>query len=145
MTDSGAVVIKKQLALWGVDSTSTVIYDGSGMSRHDLVTPEAIVKILIGIQKDTAFTSFYNALPIVGVDGTVKTRMLGSTAVGNVHAKTGTLEFVRSLSGYVTTAVGEKLVFSMLSNHYPGSVSDINKLQDAIGILLANYRGTSSQ
>ncbi|MEO7367310.1 MAG: D-alanyl-D-alanine carboxypeptidase/D-alanyl-D-alanine-endopeptidase [Gemmatimonadaceae bacterium] len=145
MADSGAVVIRKQLAAWGVDSTSTVIYDGSGMSRHDLVTPEAIVKILIGIQKDTAFMAFYNALPIVGVDGTVRTRMLGSTAVGNIHAKTGTLEFVRSLSGYVTTAVGEKLVFSMLSNHYPGSVSDINKLQDAIGILLANYRGTSSQ
>lgn len=145
MADSGAVVIRKQLTAWGVDSTSTVIYDGSGMSRHDLVTPEAIVKILIGIQKDTAFMAFYDALPIVGVDGTVRTRMLGSTAVGNIHAKTGTLEFVRSLSGYVTTAVGEKLVFSMLSNHYPGSVSDINKLQDAIGILLANYRGTSSQ
>jgi len=145
MTDSGAVVIKRQLAAWGVDSTSTVIYDGSGMSRHDLVTPEAIVKILVGIQRDTAFAAFYDALPIVGVDGTVRTRMLGSTAVGNIHAKTGTLEFVRSLSGYVTTAAGEKLVFSMLSNHYPGSVSDINKLQDAIGILLANYRGTSSQ
>lgn len=145
MADSGAVVIRKQLAAWGVDSTSTVIYDGSGMSRHDLVTPEAIVKILIGIQKDIAFMAFYDALPIVGIDGTVRTRMLGSTAVGNIHAKTGTLEFVRSLSGYVTTAVGEKLVFSMLSNHYPGSVSDINKLQDAIGILLANYRGTSSQ
>ena len=145
MTDSGAVVIKRQLAAWGIDSTSTVIYDGSGMSRHDLVTPEAIVKILIGIQRDTAFAAFYDALPIVGVDGTVRTRMLGSTAVGNIHAKTGTLEFVRSLSGYVTTAAGEKLVFSMLSNHYPGSVSDINKLQDAIGILLANYRGTSRQ
>lgn len=145
IADSGAVVIRKQLVAWGVDSTSTVIYDGSGMSRHDLVTPEAIVKILIGIQKDIAFMAFYDALPIVGVDGTVRTRMLGSAAVGNIHAKTGTLEFVRSLSGYVTTAVGEKLVFSMLSNHYPGSVSDINKLQDAIGILLANYRGTSSQ
>ncbi len=145
MSDSGAVVIRKQLAAWGVDSTSTVIYDGSGMSRHDLVTPEAIVKILIGIQKDPAYMAFYEALPIVGVDGTVRTRMLGSTAVGNIHAKTGTLEFVRSLSGYVTTAAGEKLVFSMLSNHYPGPVGDINKLQDAIGILLANYRGTSSQ
>ena len=145
MTDSGAVVIRKQLAAWGVDSTSTVIYDGSGMSRHDLVTPEAIVKILVGIQLDPAFPAFYDALPIVGVDGTVRTRMLGSAAVGNIHAKTGTLEFVRSLSGYATTAGGEKLVFSMLSNHYPGPVSDINKLQDAIGILLVNYRGTSSQ
>lgn len=143
--DSGAVVIKRQLAAWGVDSTSTVIYDGSGMSRHDLVTPEAIVKILTAIQRDTAFTAFYDALPIAGVDGTTRTRMVGTAAANNIHAKTGTLEFVRSLSGYVTTAAGEKLIFSMLSNHYPGHVSDVTKLQDAIGVLLANYRGTSGQ
>jgi D-alanyl-D-alanine carboxypeptidase/D-alanyl-D-alanine-endopeptidase (penicillin-binding protein 4) len=145
IADSGAAVIKRQLFSWGIDSTSTVIYDGSGMSRHDLVTPEALVKILIAMQKDTAFTAFYDALPVVGVDGTTRTRMLGSAAVKNVHAKTGTLEFVRSLSGYGTTAAGEKIVFSMMENHYPGPVSDINKLQDAVGILLANYRGTSSQ
>jgi D-alanyl-D-alanine carboxypeptidase/D-alanyl-D-alanine-endopeptidase (penicillin-binding protein 4) len=145
IADSGAAVIKRQLLTWGIDSSSTVIYDGSGMSRHDLVTPEALVKILIGMQKDTAFAAFYDALPIIGVDGTTRTRMLGSAAVNNFRAKTGTLEFVRSLSGYATTAAGEKLVFSMLENHYPGSVSDVNKLQDAVGILLANYRGTSSQ
>ena len=145
IADSGAAVIKRQLATWGIDSTSTVIYDGSGMSRHDLVTPEAIVKILIGMQKDTAFSAFYDALPIIGIDGTTKTRMLGSAAVNNFRAKTGALEFVRSLSGYATTAGGQKLVFSMLENHYQYSVSDINKLQDAVGILIANYRGTSSQ
>ena len=145
ITDSGAVVIRKQLAVWGVDSTSTVIYDGSGMSRHDLITPEAIVRILVGIQQDSAFSVFYNALPIAGVDGTTRTRMIGSAAANNIHAKTGTLEFVRSLSGYVTTAAGEKLVFSMLANHYTGSVADVTRLQDEIGILLANFRGTSRQ
>jgi serine-type D-Ala-D-Ala carboxypeptidase/endopeptidase (penicillin-binding protein 4) len=145
MTDSGAVVIKRQLAVWGIDSMSTVIYDGSGMSRHDLVTPEAIVKILVGIQHDPAFPAFYDALPIAGIDGTIRTRMVGTAAQNNIHAKTGTLEFVRSLSGYVTTASGEKLVFSMLSNHYPGRVSDVTRLQDQVGVLLANYRGRSTQ
>ncbi len=145
IADSGALVVKRQLATWGVDSTSTVIYDGSGMSRHDLVTPEAIVKILVGIQRDTAFSAFYDALPIAGVDGTVRTRMTGTAAANNMHAKTGTLEFVRSLSGYITTAAGEKLVFSMLSNHYPGSVADVTKLQDQVGILMANYRGSSTR
>lgn len=143
--DSGAVVIKRQLAAWGIDSTSTVIYDGSGMSRHNLVTPEAIVKILVGIQRDTAFSAFYDALPIASVDGTIRTRMAGTAASNNMHAKTGTLEFVRSLSGYITTAAGEKLVFSMLANHYSGSVADVTKLQDEVGVLLANYRGTSKQ
>ena len=145
MTDSGAVVMKRQLAAWGIDSMSTVIYDGSGMSRHDLVTPEAIVKILIGIQRDPSFAAFYDALPIAGVDGTVRTRMVGTVAANNIHAKTGTLEFVRSLSGYVTTAVGEKLVFSMLSNHYTGPVADVTRLQDQIGVLLATYRGRATQ
>ncbi len=143
--DSGAAVIKRQLAAWGIDSTSTVIYDGSGMSRHDLVTPEAIVKILVAMQREPAFTSFYDALPIAAVDGTIRTRMAGTAAANNMHAKTGTLEFVRSLSGYITTAAGEKLVFSMLSNHYPGSVGDVTKLQDQVGVLLANYRGMSRQ
>jgi D-alanyl-D-alanine carboxypeptidase/D-alanyl-D-alanine-endopeptidase (penicillin-binding protein 4) len=145
MTDSGAVVIKRQLAAWGIDSMSTVIYDGSGMSRHDLVTPEAIVKILVGIQRDPSFPAFYDALPIAGVDGTVRTRMVGTAAQNNIHAKTGTLEFVRSLSGYVTTASGEKLVFSMLSNHYPGHVADVTRLQDQVGVLLATYRGRPTQ
>ena len=115
------------------------------MSRHDLVTPEAIVKILVGVQRDTAFSVFYDALPIAGVDGTIRTRMVGTAAANNVHAKPGKLEFVRSLSGYVTTAAGEKLVFSMLENHYPRSVSDVTKLQDAVAVLLANYRGSARQ
>lgn len=145
IADSGAVVIRRQLAAWGIDSTSTVVYDGSGMSRHDLVTPEAIVKILVAIQRDPAYSAFYDALPIAGIDGTIRTRMVGTPAANNIRAKTGALEFVRSLSGYVTTAAGEKLVFSMLSNHYPGSVADVTKLQDQIGILLASYRGRSRQ
>jgi D-alanyl-D-alanine carboxypeptidase/D-alanyl-D-alanine-endopeptidase (penicillin-binding protein 4) len=143
--DSGAAVIKRQLAAWGMDSMSTVVYDGSGMSRHDLVTPEAIVRILVAIQRDPAFPLFYDALPIAGVDGTIKSRMVGTAAQNNIHAKTGTLEFVRSLSGYVTTAAGEKLVFSMLSNHYPGHVADVTRLQDQVGVLLATYRGRSTQ
>lgn len=138
--DSGAAVVTRQLRAWGVDSTGVVVYDGSGLSRHDLVTPEAMVKVLTAFQRHTAFQIFYDGLPIAGVDGTISSRMRGTPAQGNMRAKTGTIEFVRSLSGYVTTADNERLVFSFLSNHFITPVSQITRVQDAVGSLLAGYR-----
>jgi len=137
--DSGAVIVRRQLLAWGAEHDGFVVYDGSGMSRHDLVTPETILKVLVAIQQDTAFSAFYDGLPIAGVDGTLRTRMQKTPAAGNMHAKTGTLEFVRSLSGYVTDADGERLVFSLLDNHYM-RVDSVSRLQNDIGALLAAYR-----
>jgi serine-type D-Ala-D-Ala carboxypeptidase/endopeptidase (penicillin-binding protein 4) len=110
------------------------------LSRHDLVSPETIVRTLVAIQRDTAFQAFYDALPIAGVDGTLRTRMVGTPAAGNMHAKTGTLQFVRSLSGYVNDADGDRLVFSLLHNHFTTSVDSVSKFQNEVGALLASYR-----
>jgi D-alanyl-D-alanine carboxypeptidase/D-alanyl-D-alanine-endopeptidase (penicillin-binding protein 4) len=145
VADSGAAVVRRQLADWGVDSTGVVVYDGSGLSRHDLVSPEALVKTLVAMMSDsTTFAVFYDALPIAAVDGTIRTRMANTPAAGNLRAKTGTIEFVRSLSGYVSTADDQLLVFSMLSNHFTTRVAEVTRLQDAIGVLLASYRSTRS-
>jgi D-alanyl-D-alanine carboxypeptidase/D-alanyl-D-alanine-endopeptidase (penicillin-binding protein 4) len=138
--DSGAAVVTRQLIQWGAPRDGFVIYDGSGMSRHDLVSPETIVKTLVAVQSDTAFSAFYEALPIAGVDGTLRTRMVGTPAAGNMHAKTGTLQFVRSLSGYVTDADGDRLVFSILDNHFTTPVDSVSRFQNDIGALLATYR-----
>ena len=143
--DAGAAVISTQLRDWGIDSTEYVVYDGSGLSRHDLVTPHAIVTILSTMRKDTAFSVYYDAFPIAGVDGTIRSRMKGTPAENNLHGKTGTIEFVRSLSGYVDTADGQRLVFSFLSNHFTTPVSEITRVQDAVGALLASYRSTPQQ
>lgn len=140
IADSGAAVVTRQLREWGVDSSGVVVYDGSGLSRHDLVSPETMVKILVAMQRDTAFRVFYDGLPIAGVDGTIRTRMVGTPAANNLRAKTGTIEFVRSLSGYVTNADNDRLVFSFLSNHFTVPVSQITRVQDAVGVLLARYR-----
>ncbi len=138
--DSGAAVVSRQLLEWGGERSGFRIYDGSGLSRHDLLSPETIVRTLVAIQRDTAFQVFYDALPIAGVDGTLRTRMVGTRAAGNMHAKTGTLQFVRSLSGYVTDADGDRLVFSLLHNHFTVSVDSVSKFQNEVGALLANYR-----
>jgi D-alanyl-D-alanine carboxypeptidase/D-alanyl-D-alanine-endopeptidase (penicillin-binding protein 4) len=114
--------------------------DGSGLSRHDLVSPETIVRVLDRIQQDTAFAVFYNAMPIAGVDGTLKDRMKGTPAEGNAHAKTGSLDMARSLSGYVTTADGERLIFSILSNNWTAPISSVSSVADQITAALASYR-----
>jgi len=139
--DSGAAVVSRQLIAWSAERDGFVVYDGSGLSRHDLLSPETIVRTLVAIQRDTAFQVFYDALPVAGVDGTLRTRMVGTRAAGNMHAKTGTLQFVRSLSGYVTDLDGDRLVFSLLHNHFTVSVDSVSKFQNEVGALLANYRG----
>ena len=143
--DAGVEVETTQLREWGVDSTQAVVYDGSGLSRHDLVSPETIAKVLTAMQKDTAFSVYYDAFPIAGVDGTIRSRMKGTPAENNLRGKTGTIEFVRSLSGYVDTSDGERLVFSFLSNHFTTPVSEITRVQDAVGALLAGYRSKPAQ
>ncbi|MDQ3243284.1 MAG: D-alanyl-D-alanine carboxypeptidase/D-alanyl-D-alanine-endopeptidase [Gemmatimonadota bacterium] len=144
VADSGAAVISRQLLSWGAERDGFFVYDGSGLSRHNLVSPETIVRTLVGISRDTAFAVFLDALPVAGVDGTLRTRMVGTSAASNMRAKTGTIEFVRSLSGFITTADGERLVFSMLSNHFIVPVREITRVQDAIGATLANYKSDRS-
>lgn len=138
--DSGSAVVSRQLLAWGAERDGFVVYDGSGMSRHDLLSPETIVRTLVAIQRDTAFQVFYDALPIAGVDGTLRTRMVGTAAAANMRAKTGTLQFVRALSGYVTDGDGDRLVFSILNNHFTVPVDSVTRFQNNVGVLLAGYR-----
>ena len=84
-----------------------------------MITANATVQLLTFMSKHRYATQFREALPIAGVDGTLRTRMRGTPAEGNLRAKTGSLSSVASLSGYVTTAAGERLAFSMMLNNYP--------------------------
>jgi D-alanyl-D-alanine carboxypeptidase/D-alanyl-D-alanine-endopeptidase (penicillin-binding protein 4) len=79
-------------------------------------------------------------LPIAGVDGTLRNRMKGTSAEGNVRAKTGTISNVRGLSGYVTTADGEELVFSFLVNSHLRSSAETEEVTDGVLALLAGFK-----
>ena len=138
--DSARKIVGQQLLAWGVQPDGFVIRDGSGPSRHDLVSPETLVRVLDRIQQDTAFAVYYNAMPIAGVDGTLKDRMKGTPAEGNVHAKTGSISAARSLSGYVTTSDGERLIFSILANNWTTPSSAVTGIADQIAAALAAYR-----
>ncbi len=138
--DSGRAVVKRQLEAWGIDSSQAALVDGSGLSRRNFISPRALVKILETMRTHPSFDAWYQALPVAGVDGTIRERMRGSLAAGNARAKTGTLDRVRALSGYVTTADGQILLFSMLANNHSVPTREIERVQDALVSALASQR-----
>jgi D-alanyl-D-alanine carboxypeptidase/D-alanyl-D-alanine-endopeptidase (penicillin-binding protein 4) len=141
--DAGLEAVRNFLRQAGVGESELALSDGSGLSRNDMIMADATVQLLTYMSKHRYFGAFRDALPIAGVDGTLRTRMKGTPAEGNVRAKTGTLSSVASLSGYVTTAAGEHLVFSMMLNNYPDANIVRRDSVDAIAILLASFAGKS--
>jgi D-alanyl-D-alanine carboxypeptidase/D-alanyl-D-alanine-endopeptidase (penicillin-binding protein 4) len=104
----------------GIAPDDVIQTDASGLSRHDLVTPRAIVALLTFAMKQPWFETYYASLPVAGVDGTLEDRMKNTPAAGRIHAKTGSVEHVRTLSGFAETSGGRRLIFSFLSNNQGG-------------------------
>ena len=125
----------------GLSPDALVLTDGSGLSRNDMVTAEATVRLLTYMNRHKYAAVWRNALPIAGVDGTLRNRLKGTAAENNLRAKTGTLSSAASLSGYVTSAAGENLVFSIMVNNYPEDVDPRTVCIDPIAVLLASFAG----
>ena len=139
--EAGLEVVRTFLRQAGIGDSDVALNDGSGLSRNDLISANTTVQLLTFMTKHKYCEQFRDALPIAGVDGTLRTRMRGTPAEGNVRAKTGSLSSVASLSGYVTTAGGEHLVFSMMLNNYPDAAAVRRDSIDAIAVLLASFSG----
>lgn len=138
---NGMFVIKRYLFSVGIDTAAIILNDGSGVSFYNIITPADMVMLLADQYYNPArFKRFSASLPIAGVDGTLHNRMRGSPAAKNVHAKTGTITGVSALSGYVTSADGRLLAFSIMSNHFPGDVKILRDVQDHILEALAITR-----
>jgi D-alanyl-D-alanine carboxypeptidase/D-alanyl-D-alanine-endopeptidase (penicillin-binding protein 4) len=104
----------------GIPPGDVIQHDASGLSRHDLVTPRAIVALLKYAQTQPWFTPYFASLPVAGIDGTLETVMKNTPSAGRIHAKTGSVEHVRTRSGFADTASGRRLIFSFLSNNQGG-------------------------
>ena len=137
----GLEAVKTFLRTVGIQPDALNLDDGSGLSRNDMITAEASVQLLTFMSKHRYASVFRDALPIGGVDGTLRNRFKGTPAENNVRAKTGSLSSAASLGGYVTTAAGEKLAFSIMVNNYPRDVEPRSLCIDPIAILLASYAG----
>jgi D-alanyl-D-alanine carboxypeptidase/D-alanyl-D-alanine-endopeptidase (penicillin-binding protein 4) len=120
---AGLRAVRQFLGAAGVSPEDVTIYDGSGLSADDMVTPRALTAVLRYAASRSWGAEFRATLPVGGVDGTLADRFGGALA-GKVTAKTGTLKEDSSLSGYVTAASGRTIVFSILCNrHLPGTAS----------------------
>ena len=99
-----------------MDADLYQIADGSGLSLYNYTTPELLIRLLnYAFSKPEIFNHLYPALPIAGVDGTISKRMLDTPAYDNVHAKTGTLNNISSLAGYLTARNGHVLSFCIIN------------------------------
>jgi D-alanyl-D-alanine carboxypeptidase/D-alanyl-D-alanine-endopeptidase (penicillin-binding protein 4) len=141
--DAGLLVVRKFLTEAGVNPNELVLTDGSGLSRNDMVTANATLQLLTYMSRHRYGAIFRDALPVAGVDGTLRNRFKGTLAENNIHAKTGSLSSAASLSGYVTSAAGERLAFSIMVNNYPESVDARRDCIDPIAVLLASLAGRS--
>ena len=140
---AGIDVVKAFLREAGVSPPTLILTDGSGLSRNDMVTAEATLQLLTYMHRHRYASVFRDALPIAGVDGTLRNRFKGTVAENNLRAKTGSLSSAASLSGYVTTAAGENLVFSIMVNNFAEGVEPRAICIDPIAILLASFAGKS--
>jgi D-alanyl-D-alanine carboxypeptidase/D-alanyl-D-alanine-endopeptidase (penicillin-binding protein 4) len=140
---AGLEVVKMFLREAGVSPSTLVLSDGSGLSRNDMITAEATSQLLTYMHRHRYAAAFRDALPIAGVDGTLRNRLKGTPAENNLRAKTGTLSSASSLSGYVRDAAGEQLAFSIMVNNYPEDADVRASCIDPIAVLLASFAGKS--
>ncbi|HEX5354092.1 MAG TPA: D-alanyl-D-alanine carboxypeptidase/D-alanyl-D-alanine-endopeptidase [Rhodanobacteraceae bacterium] len=143
----GLCALHRLLAEAGIPSSAVRLAEGSGLSRRDLVTPNAAVQWLTWAVTQPWGPDLRNALPVAGVDGTLEQRFRDGAASDNLQAKTGTLNHAYTLTGFVTDAAGDDLVFSLMLNRYPRwGVADEypdapspEQALDAIAKMLAQY------
>jgi D-alanyl-D-alanine carboxypeptidase/D-alanyl-D-alanine-endopeptidase (penicillin-binding protein 4) len=137
----GLEVVKTFLREASINPSSLVLSDGSGLSRNDMITAEATIQLLTYMHRHRYASVFRDALPIAGVDGTLRNRFKGTPAENNLRAKTGTLSSASSLSGYVRDAAGEELAFSIMVNNYPQDADVRASCIEPIAVLLASFAG----
>lgn len=135
--EAAVAIVEKWLSDHNVDATSLALHDGSGLSRLDLITPESAARLLAVASKASWRQSFYDSLPVAGHDGTLQGRL--ANIAGRIVAKTGSLTYDHSLSGYATTQSGDLLAFSIICNDATGQAHPVRTI-DAVASRIAAVR-----
>jgi D-alanyl-D-alanine carboxypeptidase/D-alanyl-D-alanine-endopeptidase (penicillin-binding protein 4) len=137
--EDGLEVLSDYARQIGVEPGETVFADGSGLSRDDLVTPETVVKLLVHMASGPYLDAFRDSLPVAGVDGTLAGRFKGTRLRGRIHAKTGTLEGVNALSGYMDLPSGKRLAFSIIANSHSLEEAQAEATLDQIALAVYDW------
>lgn len=129
--------------LWaeaGLDVSSLQLVDGSGMSYRNRASPALLTSVLVEMAHNSSqFAALADSLPIAGISGTLSGRMKDTVAEGRVYAKTGTLNRISCLAGYVIVDETPRLAFALMMSGYSCSASKVRKIQDQAAIHLARY------
>jgi len=136
--EAGLEVVKDFVVSAGIDTRGISLKDGCGLSRDNLVTPRFQTSLLLALSSRPYFDLFLNTLAVSGTDGTLKRRMAAQPVRGVIHAKTGTLNGVSTLSGYMTTRSGRTLAFSIFANNASASIHRVQRTIDEICSLFVN-------
>jgi serine-type D-Ala-D-Ala carboxypeptidase/endopeptidase (penicillin-binding protein 4) len=139
-TSFGISMVKQRLTELGVNPQSYRLDDGSGLSRHDLVTPSAFTQLLTAMANTPEGKVYRDSLPVAGVSGTLKNRMKGTAAQGIVQAKTGSMAGIISLSGYMNSPKYSPLVFSIILNQHDRPTAEMSKVIDRVVVTLARLK-----
>jgi D-alanyl-D-alanine carboxypeptidase/D-alanyl-D-alanine-endopeptidase (penicillin-binding protein 4) len=123
-TESGRIVVTDHLKATNFDIVGLNYMDGSGLSKAHTVTPISQVKFLTAMTKSPYYKEYLDSLPIAGQTGTLKHMFLVNSN-GQIFAKTGTLNHVKCLAGYIKTRSNRTLAFSLLINNYAGSTAQV--------------------
>lgn len=134
--EGGSAALRQFLLQAGLKTDEFFLLDGSGLSRRDLITPAAIVQLLIYASRQPWGAAYEQTLPVAGVDGSLADRFINTPAGGLVHAKTGTLSHVNALSGYGQTRSGRHFVFSIFCNNHDLPSAKVVSAIDSIVVLL---------
>jgi D-alanyl-D-alanine carboxypeptidase/D-alanyl-D-alanine-endopeptidase (penicillin-binding protein 4) len=116
--DAGIDALQSFVAQAGIPRDEVRLDDGSGLSRSSLVTPAALVALLRHMDVHPHREAFLDSLPVAGRDGSLRQRFRGTSLEGNLRAKTGSLRYVHTLSGFLTNNGGQRLVFAAMLNAY---------------------------
>ena len=133
---TGLEVLSEFAIRAGVAPEEVHFADGSGLSREDLVTPHAIALLLAYMARSPNAEAFFESLPVAGMDGTLAERFGRTSAKGRIAAKTGTLEHVNALSGYMNLRSGERLAFSILGNSHLLKSGEAVRVVDQIALAI---------
>lgn len=117
MVAGGAQAALAQLAAAGIDTRGLVIENGAGLSRIERIRADSLGQLLIAAWRKPWMPEYLAALPVAGLDGTARRRLAGSPARGQAHIKTGTLDGVRAIAGYLLDREGRRHVLVMMVNH----------------------------
>lgn len=139
-TDLGLAIVKQKLTELAVNPQGYRLDDGSGLSRHNLVSPRTFVQVLSAMARLPEGTLYRNSLPIAGLTGTLKNRLKNTPAQGRVRAKTGSMTGVISLSGYVEPSQYSPLVFSIIIDRHDRRTSEMAKAIDEVVVLLSRLK-----